>query len=123
MVLAVEKGSHERTLHRTIFSYLEENLAIRFAQQDAIIPNIALKWVKNTFDSISLNDRVTVRIGEHIMYISPLELQIAFKEIVLQSPKDLEDAAYIKEVGHDSLDMSLIQKYREMLHGFYNKKQ
>jgi len=46
-------------------------------------------------------------------------MQIAFKEMVLRSPKDLDDALYIKDVAKEHLDFKLIEKYKEMLYGFY----
>jgi len=104
---------------RTIYSYLEDNLAVRFAKKDSMIPNIELKWIKNNFDKIALENSIDVRIKNKSLRISHLELQIAFKENVLKSPKDLEDADYIKQVAKEYLDTKLIQKYKEMLDGFY----
>ena len=48
-----------------------------------------------------------------------LRKEIREKEVVLKSPKDLEDARHIREVAKEYLDNKLIQKYTEMLHGFY----
>jgi hypothetical protein len=102
-----------------IFKYLEEKLAIRFAKNDTMIPNIELKWSKNKFDDIALENTVTVQIDKAQLCISHLELQIAFKEMVLKSPKDLEDADHLKEVAKKHLNTNLIQQYKEMLDGFY----
>jgi len=104
---------------KTIYSYLEDNLAVRFAKKDTMIPNIEMKWIKNNFDKIALENYIDVKIKNKSLRISHLELQIAFKENVLKSPKDLEDADHIKQVAKEYLDKKLIQKYKEMLHGFY----
>ena len=104
---------------KTIYFYLEDNLAVRFAKIDTMIPNIELKWAKNDFDKTALEKTIHVRIRKETLIISHLELQIAFKEEVLKSQKDLEDAQHIKEVAKEYLDNKLIQKYKEMLHGFY----
>ena len=104
---------------KTIYSYLEDNLAVRFAKKDTMIPNIEMKWIKNNFDKIALENYIDVKIKNKSLRISNLELQIAFKENVLKSPKDLEDADHIKQVAKEYLDKKLIQKYKEMLHGFY----
>lgn len=45
--------------------------------------------------------------------------QIVFKEEVLKSPKDLDDAMHIKDVAKGYLDNKLFQKYKVMLRGFY----
>jgi len=102
-----------------IYEYLIEGLAIRFAKKDTIIPNIELKWAKNTIDDLSLKHTIDVKVKKEILCISHLELQIAFKEKVLQSPKDMDDAQHIREVAKEYLDRDLIEKYKEMLHGFY----
>ena len=104
---------------KTIYSYLQDNLAIRFAKVDTIIPNIEMKWIKNKFDKIALDKTIDVKIKDQKIVISHLELQIAFKEVVLRSPKDIEDAKHIREVAKKHLDNKLIHKYREMLDGFY----
>jgi hypothetical protein len=102
-----------------IYNYLEDNLAIRFAKKDTMIPNIEFKWAKTKFDDLALANAITVTIDNSKMNVSQLELQIAFKEMVLKSPKDLEDAEHIKDVAREHLDTKLIKKYKEMLHGFY----
>lgn len=102
-----------------VYSYLKDDLAIRFAKKDTIIPNIELKWIKHEFHSIALEKRITVQIQQNSLNISSLELQIAFKEEVLRSPKDIEDAEHIRNVAKDHIDEDMIKKYKEKLHGFY----
>ena len=104
---------------KTVYSYLEDNLAVRFAKKDTMIPNIEMKWAKHAFDKLALENTIDVLMKNETLCISNLELQIAFKEEVLKSLKDLEDAEHIKEVAKEYLDNSLIQKYRKMLNGFY----
>ena len=104
---------------KDIYEYLTDNLAVRFAKKDTIIPNIEMKWAKNKFDELALEKTMTVQLTEKSLCISHLELQIAFKEIVLKSPKDLEDARHIQNVAKGYLDKKLIQKYKEMLRDFY----
>jgi len=110
--LNAEKGE-------SIFGYLKDNFAIRFAKKGSLIPNIELKWAKNKFDKIALEKILTVKLPKWQLYISHLELQIAFKEVVLKSPKDIEDARHIRNVAKGHLDDKLIQKYKEMLRDFY----
>lgn len=105
-----------------IFEYLTENLPIRFAKKDTVIPNIEMKWVKNKFDDIALEKKITVHLHTKSVSISHLELQIAFKEAVLQSPKDMEDARHMKKVAEGYLDNQLIKKYKELLRDFYQTK-
>jgi hypothetical protein len=102
-----------------IYEYLLEDLPIRFAKKDSVIPNVELKWIKNKFDELALEKTITIKLSKESLCISHLELQIAFKEIVLKSPKDLEDARHLRNVAEKYLDYKLIQKYKVMLNNFY----
>ncbi|MEF8849139.1 MAG: hypothetical protein V5A68_08430 [Candidatus Thermoplasmatota archaeon] len=69
---------------------------------------------------IALENPTAVKIQDETLSISNLELQITFKEEVLKTRKDLDDAQHIKEVAEEYLDNKLIKKkYRGMLDGFY----
>ena len=103
----------------TVYDYLKNNLAVRFAKNDTIIPNIEMKWVKSDFDRFALENTIDVNLSKGKLRISHLELQIAFKEEVLKSPKDLEDARHLEKIAEGYLDNKLINKYREMLREFY----
>lgn len=100
-----------------VYSYLRDKIAIRYAKRGKVIPNIELKFSKNKIDEISLEKNVIVKLGRHKLVISDLALQIAFKEKILKSPKDIEDARHIRNVAHPN-EME-IQKYKEMLDGLY----
>jgi len=103
----------------TVYDYLKDNLAVRFAKNDTIIPNIKMKWIKSDFDRFALENTIDVNLSKGTLRISHLELQIAFKEEVLKSPKDLEDARHLEKIAEGYLDNKLINKYREMLREFY----
>jgi hypothetical protein len=98
-----------------IFEYLTEGLAVRFARQHTMIPNIELKWAKNRIQNLALHKTITVILPQGTLHISNLELQIAFKEKVLRSSKDREDARHIRKVAEGYLDKKLLQHYKEML--------
>ncbi|MBI5392643.1 hypothetical protein HZA96_02130 [Candidatus Woesearchaeota archaeon] len=102
-----------------IYNYLKDNIAVRFAKNDTVIPNIELKLVKNKIDVISFQNMITVKLNDKQITISQLELQIAFKEEVLKSPKDIEDARHLRNVAAEHLNISLINTYKRMLHEIY----
>ncbi|MGM5483690.1 MAG: hypothetical protein ACQER9_02100 [Nanobdellota archaeon] len=106
-------NSHE------MYDYLKEKSAIRFARNDTVIPNIELKFSKRNIEEISLKNKIKIIIGNNELFVSPLELQIAFKENVLKSDKDMEDARHIRNVAKDIINELLIDKYKVMLNGFY----
>jgi len=101
-----------------IYGYLEDNLAVRYAKKGTAIPNIELKFARKQISKIALKDSIIVDINNINMNISCLELQIAFKEKVLMSEKDLEDAKHIRAVAKGHLDTDKIKIYERMLDGF-----
>lgn len=101
-----------------IYEYIKDHIAVRFAKNKTVIPNIELKFAKNHIDNLTLDKIIKVQINKEEIVISHLELQIAFKEIVLKSPKDLEDARHIRNIAKNHLNIALIRKYEEMLRDF-----
>jgi hypothetical protein len=102
-----------------IFDHMNSGLAARFARKGKVIPNIEIKFAKSRIDEISLSKTLTVRIGKEELVVSCLELQVAFKETVLKSPKDMEDARHIREVAKGHLNLVQVEKYRRLLHEIY----
>ncbi len=103
-----------------LFEYILEKTPLRFAKIGTIIPNIELKCSKNRFDELSLEKTMLVKLPEGVEVPIPhLELQVAFKEAVLKSPKDLEDALYIRAVTKEVIDEKLIEEYKVKLNEFY----
>ncbi len=96
--------------HEAYYSYLENHTAIRIAQKGSYIPNIELKFVKNELDRFSLNNRKQVKLGEKILFISPLELQIPYK-LFLGSEKDIEDSRFLFKLFRDKLNMGLLDSF------------
>jgi len=101
----------------TIYDYLNNGFAVRFARVNNVIPNIELKFAKNQFDEISLSKNIVVALNQDELVISNLELQIVFKEKVLCSEKDIEDARHIRNIAKAHLNSDMIKKYEVMLHG------
>jgi len=99
-----------------IYDYAKETAA-RFAKEGTVIPNIELKFARKEPDFIALDKVIKIKLGSEEILTSCLELQIAFKEVVLKSPKDMEDAKHLRNVFKDNLDFSLIKKYEVMLNG------
>ena len=65
-------------------------------------------------DRWTLQERKTVVVNGHQLYISPLELQIPFK-LYLGTEKDIEDAKYLYQVFQGNLDLALLQEFNRKL--------
>ncbi|MDD1744476.1 MAG: hypothetical protein LUQ20_01505 [Candidatus Methanoperedens sp.] len=97
-----------------LYGMLQDGLAVRIAVKETVIPNIELKFVKSDLDRISLREHMVVKTGKHIINISPLELQIAFK-LYLGSDKDIEDAVYLYDIFSKYLDIIKLKQYMSIL--------
>ncbi len=105
-----------------LFAYLQEGLALRFAQHQQTIPNFEVKFTKKYLDEASFTDRITVQTDKGNLFISSLERQIAFKRYYLKSEKDLEDANHIEKVFKDYINSSLVSLYKNEIER-YGKTQ
>ena len=74
---------------RGSYNYLKDGLAVRFAPKGIVIPNMEILFAAEKVQKTALDTAIPVVIGKNSIIISNLELQIAYKENVLKSPKDL----------------------------------
>tara|TARA_Y100000310_G_scaffold327446_1_gene393829 strand:+ start:11042 stop:11617 length:576 start_codon:yes stop_codon:yes gene_type:complete len=100
---------------KELYGILTSGHSIRISIEPTISPNIEMKFSKNEFDAVSLNNQLIVEIEDMELKISSLELQIAYKEEVLKSNKDIEDAKHIREVAKTYLNEEIINNYKKRL--------
>ncbi len=98
-----------------ILKMLLDGFAVRLAKKPSIIPNIELKFMKNSIEENAIKTSLDVIMSTGKIKISNIELQIAYKEKLLKSDKDLEDAKHLEMVFKDKINNELLEKYREML--------
>lgn len=98
-----------------IYSYLQEGLSIRFADEGETIPNFEVKFAKKKSALMAFADALTVLIGEGKVKLSSLERQIAYKRYYLKSDKDLEDAAYIEKLFKEHINLAKVKLLRRMI--------
>ena len=99
-----------------MWDLLTSKHSIRFAIEPEVSPNIELKFLKDAYDQIALKNPLIIEInGNEKLRTSFLELQIAFKEEVLKSNKDIEDANHLRLVAEGHLNENLINDYKKQL--------
>jgi hypothetical protein len=77
--------------------------AIRFFKKGNPLPNIEFKVIRTDLDKYSLGNKIKVFLNKEYLFISPLEMQIAYKLFLaadgtkeeLSSDKDIEDARHL----------------------------
>jgi len=98
-----------------IYDILISKHSVRFAIKDVISPNIEIKFSRDDLDLEALKNKIKIQINDHILNTSILELQVAYKEEILKSNKDMEDAEHIRNVCRENLNTTLINEYKKRL--------
>ncbi len=104
------------------FKMMHEH-AIRFFKNNKSIPNIEFKMIKTDFDYYSFENRIKVIMDKGVLFISPLEMQIAFKlflaadgtEEELGADKDIEDARHLYRLFEDKINKDELLKIIDKL--------
>ncbi len=93
------------------FKMLKEH-AIRFAKKGKAIPNIEFKTIRNEIGNYSFKNRIKVVLRKGLLYVSPIEMQIAYKLMLGKSnnEKDLEDAKHLYELFKERLNNAELNK-------------
>lgn len=98
-----------------MYSYLNENLAVRFARENQAVPNFEVKFTKREIDEEAFEDFITVVLEKGKLKISCLERHIAFKKYYLGTDKDLEDAGHIEHTFKGQIDYDKVNKLRGVI--------
>jgi len=94
---------------------LTKKMGIRVAKKGQFIPNIELKFLKDETDHRVFQNRLDVDLPDAHVYISPIEIQIAYK-VWLGSPKDIEDALFLFEIFRNHLDTTQLREQMKAFH-------
>jgi hypothetical protein len=98
-----------------VYDYLTALVPIRIIHAQNLIPNIELKFVKDALDRYQMSTRkIFESINQHI-YFSSVEANIAFKEVLLKSPKDLDDAKHLRIIYAEIISEAEIDKFKQMI--------
>lgn len=94
-----------------LYSMLKDDkLAVRFAEKGKVAPNMEVKFVKDALDELALKEKVKVITKQGELFTSKIEMQAAYKKLVLRSQKDLEDARHLQKLFNISDET--INKYK-----------
>lgn len=99
------------------YEILDEH-AIRFFR-GVPVPNIEFKKITKEIQKEAYENRLKVMLKNKILFISPLELQIAYKLSLISkkyfknagSDKDFEDAKHLYEIFKEKLNKEQLVKY------------
>ncbi len=108
--VCMQSGSPEEA-----YSYLQENLSLRFTKRDKPLPEMEVKFAKDLLDNYQLQQRIKIPLTGLQVWFSNININIAFKEELLKSPKDLEDARHLRIVFKEMVDEWEIKEVKKMI--------
>ena len=97
--------------------------AIRFFEKGYPLPNIEFKQINNDIHKYSFENRITIILKEKTLFLSPLEIQIAYKLSLMSdcpieeisSDKDFEDAKHIYLTFKEKINMEKLIYFIKLL--------
>lgn len=98
-----------------IFSYLEDKLSVRYTLADKPLPEMEVKFAKDELDEYQIKTRQKISLTGLDIWFGNINMNIAFKEELLKSEKDLKDAEHLRKVYPNYINEEDIDKYKELI--------
>ena len=92
--------------------YLKDKTSVRYVRKGHFIPEMELKLAKDELDDYQVKTRKKLPLTGLDLYFSSVEMNIAFKEELLRSEKDMDDAKHLRIIYSDALDEDEIIKIK-----------
>ena len=102
---------------KEIYDYLKDETAVRFTWKNKPLPEMEIKFAKDLLDEYQLKTKTKLELTDLDVWFSNVNVNVAFKEELLKSPKDLEDAKHLRLIAKSHLNESLINDYKKELRG------
>ncbi|MBI5226916.1 hypothetical protein HY994_06835 [Candidatus Micrarchaeota archaeon] len=96
--------------------YLNDNLSIRYILKGHLLPEMELKLAKDLLDEGQIKNRIKLPLTGLDVWFSSINTNIAFKEELLKSDKDMEDARHLRNVYAEQVDENEINRIKELIH-------
>jgi len=95
--------------------YLNDKTSVRYVRKGHFIPEMELKLAKDELDDYQILTRKKLPLTGLDLYFSSIEMNIAFKEELLKSEKDMDDAKHLRIIYSDVLDENEITKIKAQI--------
>ncbi|MEK6878366.1 MAG: hypothetical protein AABY22_02095 [Nanoarchaeota archaeon] len=102
-----------------VYDYLDNGDSVRYVErEDLQPPEMEVKFVKDEIDALQMETRKKLELTGMDIWFSSIEFNIAFKEELLKTPKDMEDAKHLRIIYKEEIDNNFIEfvknKIREL---------
>jgi len=100
-----------------IYNYLNGKDSVRYVRDEEGLfpPEMEIKFAKDELDEEQLRERVKLPLTGLDIYFSSIETNIAFKEELLKTDKDLEDARHLRIVYGGKFDENRINEIKKKI--------
>lgn len=95
--------------------YLSKGAAVRYTWKDKPLPEMEVKFAKDALDEYQLETKTKLGLTGLPVWFSSINMNIAFKECLLKSDKDLEDSRHLRKVYPELVDEKEIRKICGMI--------
>lgn len=99
-----------------IYDYLIKGDSVRYTDNmDFFPPEMEIKFVKDEIDELQILTRKKFKFTGLDIWFSSIEFNVAFKEELLKSPKDLEDARHLRIIYKGDINNEEIERVKAMI--------
>ncbi|MBS3077256.1 hypothetical protein J4233_03200 [Candidatus Pacearchaeota archaeon] len=106
----------QSTKAKDIYEYLAAGDGIRYVRKETFLPpEMEIKFAKDELDEMQIKTRKKMPFTGLDIWFSSIEMNIAFKEELLKSPKDVEDARHLRRIYEDEINPELIEEIKEKI--------
>lgn len=95
--------------------YLCKNISVRYIRKGFELPELELKFAKDELDALQIATRKKMPLTGLDIWFSSVEMNIAFKEELLKSDKDIKDALHLRLVYAKDINERLINDIKKMI--------
>ncbi len=95
--------------------YLNSGTAIRYTKKGEFLPEAEVKFAKDSLDEYQIKTRMKLPLTGLDVYFSSIEMNIAFKEELLKSDKDMEDAKHLRLIYRGKINEQEIEKIKKQI--------
>jgi len=103
-------------------NYLIAGVSVRYTRKGEFLPEMEVKLAKDSLDEYQLENRMKLPFTGLDVYFSSIEGNIAFKEELLKSDKDMEDARHLRIVYKGKINEKEIDKIKQEIKRLRLKK-
>lgn len=98
-----------------IYEYLINSTCVRYTFKDKPLPEMELKFSKDELDDLQISTREKIPLTGLDIWFSSINMNVAFKEELLRSEKDIKDAEHLRKVYPEMIDEKEINVIKKMI--------